>query len=247
MLASICSIRRRIVTGVKLRSRAFTARKRLPSTATMPPAIRPSCRHSSTNCRHAALDRGAVVAAEVGDGLEVGREFARQPHQLDVATRFALQPPARLHLVEIAVDIQLEQRRRMIARTPCRRRARKPQAPPGRARRRTRRPPGPGCPRPRNRPRSRQQQLLPAIASLDETTHPGTFIIFFLLLPQRAGIVSPGARYLLHALQGACSQSVIPLACCHFFTGCLLTAMHEIFCSRPSIELPGLPLEELGL
>ncbi len=54
MLASTCSLRRRIVTGVKLRSRAFTARNRLPSTATMPPAMSPSLRHTSTKRRHAA-------------------------------------------------------------------------------------------------------------------------------------------------------------------------------------------------
>ncbi len=71
------------------------------------------------------LDGLAIVAAEVGDGLEVGRKLAGQPHQLDVAARLALQPPARLHLVEIAVEIELQQRRRMIARPPRRRRARK--------------------------------------------------------------------------------------------------------------------------
>ena len=40
------------------------------------------------------LDRGAVVLAEVGDGLVVGREAPGEPHQLDIAPRLALQPSA---------------------------------------------------------------------------------------------------------------------------------------------------------
>jgi hypothetical protein len=39
-------------------------------------------------------DRRAVVAAEVGDGLEVRRQASGQPHQLDIALRFPLQSPA---------------------------------------------------------------------------------------------------------------------------------------------------------
>jgi hypothetical protein len=44
---------------------------------------------------------------EVGDRLVVGDEPAKQPHQLDIAAGLALEPPARLHPVEIAVDIEL--------------------------------------------------------------------------------------------------------------------------------------------
>jgi len=65
-------------------------------------------------------DRCAVVPAEVGNRLEVGRELAREPHQLDVASALALQSTRRLHLVEIAVEVDLEHRRRMIARPPRR-------------------------------------------------------------------------------------------------------------------------------
>lgn len=43
------------------------------------------------------LDRLAVVLPNVGDGLVVGRQLPRQPHQLDVALRLALEPTARLH------------------------------------------------------------------------------------------------------------------------------------------------------
>ena len=36
------------------------------------------------------LDGRAMIAPEVGDRLEVGRQLAGQPHQLDVAARLAL-------------------------------------------------------------------------------------------------------------------------------------------------------------
>jgi hypothetical protein len=35
----------------------------------------------------------------------VGDDPTKQPHQLDIAARLALEPPARLHSVEIAVDV----------------------------------------------------------------------------------------------------------------------------------------------
>ena len=92
MLASTCSIRRRIVTGVKLRSRAFTPRKRLPFTATVPPAMRPSCRHRPPGSQ-------LMFASKVGDGLDIRCELARHPHQLDVAARLALQASARRSLI----------------------------------------------------------------------------------------------------------------------------------------------------
>jgi hypothetical protein len=56
-------------------------------------------------------DRLAVILAEVGDGLEVRCQTPGQPHQLDVTLSFALQTPARLHAIEIAVDVDLEQDR----------------------------------------------------------------------------------------------------------------------------------------
>jgi hypothetical protein len=57
-----------------------------------------------------------VILAEVGNGLEVGGEPPGQPHQLDIALRFAFQPPARLKAVEVAVEVNLQQRRGMIGR-----------------------------------------------------------------------------------------------------------------------------------
>src|ERR1700682_5491712 len=56
----------------------------------------------------------AVVLAKIGYRLEVRHQAAGQPHQLDVALALALQAAARLHSIEISVDINLQQRRRMI-------------------------------------------------------------------------------------------------------------------------------------
>ena len=62
----------------------------------------------------------AVIAAEVCNGLEVGGEPASQPHQFHVALAFALQPAAGLDAIEIPVQIELQQHRRVIRRpTRC--------------------------------------------------------------------------------------------------------------------------------
>jgi hypothetical protein len=58
----------------------------------------------------------AVVTAEVGNGLEVRGQAPGQPDQFEVALRLGLQASARLHPVEVAVDIDLEQRRRAVGR-----------------------------------------------------------------------------------------------------------------------------------
>ena len=76
-------------------------------------------------------DRWAVVLAKIGDRLEIRRQPARQPHHLDVARRFALQTSARLDLVDVAVDVDLQHRRGVVGRTARRFRhdALKPQPP----------------------------------------------------------------------------------------------------------------------
>ena len=51
---------------------------------------------------------------EVGDGLEVRSESAGEPHQLDIALRLALQAPARLDTIQVAVDIELQQDRGVV-------------------------------------------------------------------------------------------------------------------------------------
>src|SRR5262249_5016895 len=68
--------------------------------------------------------RRAVVPTEIGNGLEIRRELSRQPHAFDIAPRFALQSPARLHPVQIAVEVELEQCRRAIPRSAGRGRPR---------------------------------------------------------------------------------------------------------------------------
>ena len=68
-----------------------------------------------------------MFASKVGDGLDIRCELARQPHQLDVAARLALQASARLNLIQIAVDVKREQHRRMIAWPTRRSGAGKPQ------------------------------------------------------------------------------------------------------------------------
>ena len=64
-------------------------------------------------------DGRTVVAAKVGDGLEVGRQAARELYQLQVPPALALKAARRLHQVEITIDINLEHRCWMVARTPC--------------------------------------------------------------------------------------------------------------------------------
>src|ERR1700692_4699069 len=56
----------------------------------------------------------AVVLAEVGYGLEVRHQASGQPNQFDVALALSLQAPARLHPIEVSVDVNLQQCRRMI-------------------------------------------------------------------------------------------------------------------------------------
>ena len=66
------------------------------------------------------FEGGAIVGAEVGDGLEVRLQRPQQPDDLDVAMAFRLQPPARTNAVEIAVDVELQQIARRVAWPPRR-------------------------------------------------------------------------------------------------------------------------------
>src|SRR5258708_7008449 len=66
------------------------------------------------------LERRAIVLAEVGDGFVIRRQPSGQPHHLNIAAGLALQPPARLDPVEIAINVELEHRRRMVRRPPGR-------------------------------------------------------------------------------------------------------------------------------
>ena len=67
-------------------------------------------------------ERQAVVLAEVRDRFVIGSEPAQQPHHLDIAAGLSFQPPARLHPVQIAVDVKLQKNRGMIRGSTSRRR-----------------------------------------------------------------------------------------------------------------------------
>ena len=51
----------------------------------------------------------AVVAAEIGDGLEVGLQVTQQPDHLDIAVGLGLEPAARSDAIQVAVDVELQQ------------------------------------------------------------------------------------------------------------------------------------------
>jgi hypothetical protein len=67
-------------------------------------------------------NRRTVVAAEVGDRLEVRSKAAKQPHRLHVASAFPLQASRRPDFVEIAPDVELEQIARIVRWASRRRR-----------------------------------------------------------------------------------------------------------------------------
>ena len=64
-------------------------------------------------------DRRPIVLAEIGNRFVIRDQSAEKPDHLEIATGLTLQPPARLHPIEIAVDVELEQGRGMI-RGPAR-------------------------------------------------------------------------------------------------------------------------------
>src|SRR3954462_12675698 len=108
-------MRRSILARVKFLSRLFTALNLLPSIATQASVSRPIVRHSAMKRPHFA-DGNTIVPPEIGNGLVIGNEPTRQPHDLNVASGLTLEPAARLNPVEIAVDVELQQDRRMIRR-----------------------------------------------------------------------------------------------------------------------------------
>jgi len=64
-------------------------------------------------------DRRTIVLSEVRNRLEVRHQLAGQPNQLNIALGLALQAPARLDPIAIAVDVDLEQHRRVVGRPAC--------------------------------------------------------------------------------------------------------------------------------
>ena len=74
------------------------------------------------------LECGAIVGAEIGDGLEVRLQRPQQPDDLDVAMVFGLEPTARTHTIGITVDVELQEISRCVARPACRLRLNPPEA-----------------------------------------------------------------------------------------------------------------------
>jgi hypothetical protein len=61
----------------------------------------------------------AVVAPKVSDRLEVRLQVSQQPDHFDIAVGLGLQPTARPHPVQVAVDVEFQQIRRRIPRAAC--------------------------------------------------------------------------------------------------------------------------------
>jgi hypothetical protein len=119
-------------------------------------------------------DGTPIVLPEIGDRLVVGDEPAKQPHQLDISPGLALEPPARLHSIEIA--------RRCRASTEPRDDKPAVQSPPARplrtraqreqAYRRTRRSLEPDCSRRPSRPGIQETASTVRDRPLNEALHP---------------------------------------------------------------------------
>src|ERR1700685_2096311 len=121
-LSSSWARRRSTFARVKFLSRLFTALNLLPSMATLDVARRPISRQSSTK-RAQTLRSASPLFLRKSQNLFVTRHNpAQQPHDLDVASGLSFQPPARLHPVQIAVNVKLQENRGMV-RPPasCRR------------------------------------------------------------------------------------------------------------------------------
>jgi hypothetical protein len=56
---------------------------------------------------------------KVSDRLEVRLQVAQQPNHLDIAVGLGLQPTARPHPVQVAVNVELQQIGGRIARAAC--------------------------------------------------------------------------------------------------------------------------------
>jgi hypothetical protein len=75
--------------------------------------------HHAAQCNEPGAhlaDGAAVILAEVGNCLVIGSKTARQPHHLNVPSGLPLKPATGLDPVEIPIDVELQQHRRMIRR-----------------------------------------------------------------------------------------------------------------------------------
>src|ERR1700730_5844678 len=60
--------------------------------------------------------RRPVILAEIGNRLVIRNQPTGEPHHLNVAARLTLKPAARLNPIEITVNVELQQHRRMVRR-----------------------------------------------------------------------------------------------------------------------------------
>ncbi len=176
MLASICSMRFCTLALVKFRSRLFTALNLLPSTATTASREQVQLTAEHNELPACTANGRPIVLAEIGDRFEVRHQSAGQPHQFDIALGLTLQPSARLDAIEVAVEIDLQHGRWMIAWPACRLRAASRQNPAwsDRALQRKHRSLEPDCPRLRNLPGGRVRRCpacVPRIARNDSSRH----------------------------------------------------------------------------
>jgi hypothetical protein len=79
-------------------------------------ASRPILRHKAMNCAQTFLMAGPLSLRKSAICFVIRNEPSRQPHHFQIAASLTLEPPARLDPVEIAIDIKLERRQRMISR-----------------------------------------------------------------------------------------------------------------------------------
>src|SRR3981081_3377444 len=117
MLSSICSRRRFILASVKFLSRLFTALNLLPSIATLASPRRSRRRHSRTNARQTLRIASPLSLRKSAMVLKSGIKCP--VNQLDIALALPLKPSARLDAIEISVNVDLQQRRRVISRPAC--------------------------------------------------------------------------------------------------------------------------------
>src|SRR6516162_2931378 len=127
MLASTCSIRLPTLATVKFLSRLLTALNLLPSIATVARLNSFSRRQSSTNCPHTARIAAPLSLRKSAIVLKSGA--SRPTNHINSILRCASRSSRRLE-VEVAVEINLQQRRGMIRR-PARRRRLHPRKPQG--------------------------------------------------------------------------------------------------------------------
>lgn len=76
-----------------------------PPIATLAVASNPILRHTSTKRAQTFLMPGPLSLRESADRFVIGRKPDEQPHHFDVAASFALEPTARMHTVEISVNV----------------------------------------------------------------------------------------------------------------------------------------------